>query len=150
MDLSIRHGNNLEFSQDIQELKQIPEASQLQESKAAKRLTKRVDKMLKSMEKLMGDLEKQKSELKTEIKENKEQLQQLKKTDDTDTRKMLDMVDRMDQKKYNSRTKYDREKVFFDERLCSLTLLLFLARLEILVLRIRCFFSGMMWLVFST
>jgi hypothetical protein len=80
-------------------LKQIPEASDLRESKAAQRLSKRVGKMLKSMEKMMGELEAQKVDIKQDIKETKSHVQALKKDDDTDPRRMLDIVDQMDQQK---------------------------------------------------
>lgn len=59
-----------------------------------------MDKILTSMESMMKDLEEQKGSLKEEIKETKTQLQQLEKKDDSDTKRMLDIVDNMDQKKY--------------------------------------------------
>ncbi|GAU89021.1 hypothetical protein RvY_01620 [Ramazzottius varieornatus] len=90
-----------EYKEDINELKQLPQASDLQESKAARRLTKQVDSMLKRMDKLMIQLEEQKKEIKDEVIDTSKQVKILEKDADVDTHKMLDMVDKMDQKKDN-------------------------------------------------
>ncbi|OWA51707.1 LETM1 and EF-hand domain-containing protein 1, mitochondrial [Hypsibius exemplaris] len=90
-----------EYKEDIDELRQIPEASDLRESKAAQRLSKRVTKMLASMDKMMGELEAQKAEIKSDIKDTKTQVKALQKDDQTDHRRILDIVDEMDQKKDN-------------------------------------------------
>ena len=51
------------------------------------------------MDKLMAQLETEKKEIKQEVKETKTQVKELEKDADVDTHKMLDMVDKMDQKK---------------------------------------------------
>lgn len=52
------------------------------------------------MDKLMIQLEEQKKEIKDEVIDTSKQVKILGKDADVDTHKMLDMVDKMDQKKY--------------------------------------------------